>query len=188
MDRSTRFGVTGFAVATLAALALAAPRVAQAQCQHGASIFKTCESVKRKLCDRCRLRRRCRMHQRHLRHFHQQHDELCNRPRACRYLRRHDEDQRGLRRRRLRRRQRSHSAGGQPPDTSGLQECGLLRGSLASLLRRTRRLDLRHPRTHDWLWSSGTAGRPPAGHRDVPLEHLRDPARTTLIRCRTRGT
>ena len=49
MDRTTKLGVPGIAVATLVTLSLVGTPTVQAQtCQHGASIFKTCQSPKRK--------------------------------------------------------------------------------------------------------------------------------------------
>src|SRR5262245_36432407 len=47
MESARRSGVTGFAAAVVAALAVIGPPPVEAQCQHGASIFKTCQSVKR---------------------------------------------------------------------------------------------------------------------------------------------
>ena len=51
MNRPRKLGIAGSAMFTLAAFALVGPSPSLAQCQHGASIFKTCQSPRRQCND-----------------------------------------------------------------------------------------------------------------------------------------
>ena len=152
MNRPRKLGIAGSAMVTLAAFALVGPPPSLAQmCQHGASIFKTCESREAQcatnadcadgiectndICDtsisnvtNCTISLG--------------HADTCGDTTQINEA--FDIDDFGGDNVR-------DSGGRQPPDQRGVRECGLLRGPLAPLLRRPGRVDVRGAAAHERL-------------------------------------